>query len=571
MPMRSECASGFDSGGAQILGEWSTVVCSNLTGKTYPSSGDCGMSFIYRELVATTKLVPRWVASTSTLRLLSVVALVIGVGARTFAFCEVPPGLNPDEASIGYDAWSLLHYGVDRNGFKWPIHLVSWGSGQNALYAYFAMPFIAFGLTPCTTRVPMLLAGYLSLPLTWIVARRLFDERAAWTTLGTVALSPWHVMLSRWALESNLMPFVFLAALAGLLSARTSNAYRVRLVCAFALFGLCLYAYGTAYLAVPLFVTGALILGVVGGDLTPRAVALGFTTFLIVTLPIVMYVSINAFGWQTVSLAGITIPRLPVSSRMKTEISSRSFSSNAEDLWRLLTTQSDGLAYNVTEPYGVLYSGAFFIFALCLMALIVLFTLRKQWPARCALVVLWCVVTVPTGVVQEPNINRINLLLMSLVLTAGLALGVIDRWMRGLATIGLLALLLLSGFFIHTYFTKQPRLLSEQYATGFTSALDRAQASSSPTDLICVTSEVNMPYIFALFTERTDPRKYLRTVSYLDVGASIREVTRFGRYTFGLERCDLSVVKAVIARSDERVPKEFGAGIAFGLFNVYLR
>ena len=59
--------------------------------------------------------------------------LLMGALLRFLCLGSFPPGLNQDEASIGYDAWSLLHYGVDRCGSAWPVLLVSWGSGQNVL------------------------------------------------------------------------------------------------------------------------------------------------------------------------------------------------------------------------------------------------------------------------------------------------------------------------------------------------------------------------------------------------------------------------------------------------------
>lgn len=74
---------------------------------------------------------------------------LLGAVIRILYIGSIPPGLNQDEASIGYDAYSILHYGIDRNGVHLPIHLIAWGSGQNALYAYLSMPFIwLFGLTP---------------------------------------------------------------------------------------------------------------------------------------------------------------------------------------------------------------------------------------------------------------------------------------------------------------------------------------------------------------------------------------------------------------------------------------
>ena len=58
---------------------------------------------------------------------------VVGIFARTWEYAALPPGLNPDEASIGVEAYYLYKFGMDRYGMTYPVHLISWGSGQNAL------------------------------------------------------------------------------------------------------------------------------------------------------------------------------------------------------------------------------------------------------------------------------------------------------------------------------------------------------------------------------------------------------------------------------------------------------
>ena len=83
-----------------------------------------------------------------------------------------------------------------------------------------------------------------------------------------------------------------------------------------------------------------------------------------------------------------------------------------------------------------------------------------------------------------------------------------------------------------------------------------------------------MPYIFALFTERTDPHVFTRTVHYVDPAAPFRDVSAFGRYTFGLDRCDYGQAWVVVARDDKdaaSVPDLFRKDQSFGLFSVYVR
>ncbi|MDA0376532.1 MAG: hypothetical protein O3A80_04460 [bacterium] len=52
--------------------------------------------------------------------------LLLGLLVRIYAFGTVPSGVNQDELSTGYDAWSVLHYSIDRNGFRLPMMFVSW-------------------------------------------------------------------------------------------------------------------------------------------------------------------------------------------------------------------------------------------------------------------------------------------------------------------------------------------------------------------------------------------------------------------------------------------------------------
>lgn len=54
---------------------------------------------------------------------------LIGILARLILIGQVPYGLNQDEASAGYEAWSILNYGIDRHGISYPVHLIAWGSG----------------------------------------------------------------------------------------------------------------------------------------------------------------------------------------------------------------------------------------------------------------------------------------------------------------------------------------------------------------------------------------------------------------------------------------------------------
>ena len=145
---------------------------------------------------------------------LLILLLLAGFALRLWGLGALPWGLNQDEASAGYDAWAILHYGIDRCGVSYPVLLTAWGSGQNALLSYLSMPVIAlFGLSEVTVRIVPALLGCASLLAMYLFARRVRGVRFGLWALFFLALCPWHIMTGRWALESNLLPALLLGGI----------------------------------------------------------------------------------------------------------------------------------------------------------------------------------------------------------------------------------------------------------------------------------------------------------------------------------------------------------------------
>ena len=89
---------------------------------------------------------------------------LVGCAARLVALTSLPNGLNQDEAYAGYNAWCILHYGVDSAGYRNPVYLNAWGSGMNVLETYLMIPFMALlGPTTLAMRLPQALVACLSL------------------------------------------------------------------------------------------------------------------------------------------------------------------------------------------------------------------------------------------------------------------------------------------------------------------------------------------------------------------------------------------------------------------------
>lgn len=144
-------------------------------------------------------------ASARRLHVLTLVAItVFGLFLRTWDLDTLPPAPDPDELSIGYNAWSILVTGRDEYGTPYPAAFRAFGEYKRPAFVYAAVPSIAiFGPTTWAIRLPGAIAGTLTIPAIDAVARVLFVNRATGlVAAASLAVSPWHLQFSRGAREA---------------------------------------------------------------------------------------------------------------------------------------------------------------------------------------------------------------------------------------------------------------------------------------------------------------------------------------------------------------------------------
>lgn len=477
--------------------------------------------------------------------------LLIGILVRVWAFGDIPAGLNQDEAATGYDAWAVLTSGIDRNAFPFPVMFVSWGSGMYALNGYLAWPFMLFlGLSEVSIRMPHLVLGIVSLILFYKLARRCTDRPTAVMALFLLSINPWHIMISRWGLDSNILPGMFLIAVFLLVLGLQKRVY---LPWAAFVLGLCLYLYGTAYVVVPVFILLTVIALRLFWKTTWSTLGLSAIVAFVTGLPIALYVLINQFQWNSIVLPFLSIPRLSGVPRFQTVSSvfggdGSEIIRNLTDFWRLLLWQDDGHIWNSLPGYGLLYLiGLPFVIVGLLIAIHRVWTNRGKDPL--IFLLAWLFSSIVLAALQSVNVNRINIVFLPLIFFCALgvqAAGSTGRFVRN-GLIGIFLIFFL--FFTHTYFTWYKTEAADDFFTGLGPAIETAVAVTD--DPICVTDRVNMPYIFALFYSKSDPREFSETVHYDNPGAEFQWAQSFGRFTFGLQRCTDQEYGAYVIHKDE--------------------
>jgi 4-amino-4-deoxy-L-arabinose transferase-like glycosyltransferase len=141
---------------------------------------------------------------------------------RLWKLGEVPPHLTPDEASLGYNAFSILKTGRDEFGNFLPIVFQSFGDYKPGLYVYMTVPFISlFGLSEWVVRLPSAISGIVSVWIIYLIVKYLNNENksdsVSWKIENFAALvaatNPWLIYFSRGAWEVNLALTLTLAGI----------------------------------------------------------------------------------------------------------------------------------------------------------------------------------------------------------------------------------------------------------------------------------------------------------------------------------------------------------------------
>ena len=154
-----------------------------------------------------------------------IVILLIAVFLRLYKLGSIPPHLTSDEASLGYNAYSILKTGKDEFGELLPIIFKSFGDYKPGLYVYMTIPFVTIlGLTEFATRLPSAMTGVLAVWLIYKIVLEFITKENGGQQLNIkqllpkisafiLAISPWHIHFSRGAWEANLSLTLTLAGI----------------------------------------------------------------------------------------------------------------------------------------------------------------------------------------------------------------------------------------------------------------------------------------------------------------------------------------------------------------------
>ena len=136
--------------------------------------------------------------------------LLLSAFLRLYALAIVPPSPSLDEVSIGYNAYSILTTGKDEYGYRLPLLLRAYDDWRPSMYVYIVIPFVKFmGLSSLAVRFPSIILSLFAVYLMFCLGKLFSRYNSRLRYLGEavsflMAISPWHIYISRLGHEANL-------------------------------------------------------------------------------------------------------------------------------------------------------------------------------------------------------------------------------------------------------------------------------------------------------------------------------------------------------------------------------
>lgn len=280
-----------------------------------------------------------------------ILILLLAAVTRLAFLGRYPNGGNQDEVYGAYNAWALMTDGIDARGYAFPVYFIAWGSGMSVLYSYLAIPlFAVFGPTLAVYRIVQGFFGVLSVAAMYLLGKELCSEKFGLFLAFFLTINPWHIMITRFGLDADLAPAMFVIGLTFLVYGLRRN---VRFFYGAAVFfAASLYCYAQTWLILPAFLV-LFVLLYYRQIPHNRAMLRAGILLLVLALPLVWFVGVNLGLLPEVRTSFFSIPKLY--SFRSGEISPANLKQSLLDLLRVILTQTDGISYTSSQLVGAFY------------------------------------------------------------------------------------------------------------------------------------------------------------------------------------------------------------------------
>ena len=508
-----------------------------------------------------------------SLKIILLLIVITGFFLRVYQIDRNPPALSWDEVSIGYNAYTILKTGRDEHGRFMPLDtFVAYGDYKPPLAIYVTVPFVAlFGLNELAIRLPSALFGAGTIFLTYylvnefivVFVRKTKKEHVAdsfrWLPIlssALLAISPWHINLSRAGFEANIA--LFLVVLGVFLLLQALSNYKYWLI-AWLPFVAAAYTFNSSRYFVPMI--GLLFCiwwwQVIRKNL--KYFAVGVVIAGITMIPIIPHLLSKEAKLRFDEVNIFTDSSVVVTSNMRIAQENNSVISKIIDNRRVgfarsflihffdnlqpdfLFIKGDGNPKFSIQDVGQLY------FFEAPFLVIGIFALLLTYPQFAAFLLFWLVFAIiPAATAREtPHALRIlnSLPTWQIFVAFGILRSVhfvsqINLKKTILRNLFIILVIGLYGFgityYLYEYYHHYPTEYSGEWQYGYKQALARIFPIADKYDQVVISDSIGRPYMYTLFYTKTDPNVLFRTINSSFDAAGFYHVYGFAKYSFPL-------------------------------------
>lgn len=487
--------------------------------------------------------------------------LIIAACLRLYNLAYVPPSPSLDEVSIGYNAYSILQTGKDEYGYVMPMLLRAYDDFRPALYVYLTIPFVALlGLTAVAVRLPSVILSLITLLYAYkigsIVGKKYFSfEWLGHITSILLAISPWHIYISRLGHEANLGLTLVTIGIYFFLVAVIENKKRAWILCAIFM-GISLHGYQSQKIVSPLFMALGALLFWKDMYKSKHEVIAAFFVGIIIALPamiatvspegMVRFRGTSAFSSDSPIVATATAKYIQAQNeedRMGMLLHSKyvayanifiqNYVSHFSPTW--VFSGGNREAHKV-PGLGLLYMWEAPFLIIGLLAL-----MRSRMPKRVKILIIMSlfIAPVPASITtQAPHAMRSYTFLPIVQLIEAIGFWDIIRRLTKNETLSFsvvmsIFLTISSVLLWNGYFIRFAREQSDSFGYSIASAIRYAKLQESNYSNIEFSHQASLyqSYMFFLFYSRFDPRRYLSMGGTTSGGYEASHT--IGSYSFG--------------------------------------
>lgn len=464
---------------------------------------------------------------------------------------SIPAGINQDEAFAGYEAWSMLNYGIDSWGYTNPIYFVSWGSGMNVFYSYLLRIFFYFlGAHTWVLRLPQAILGVISCYVFYRSLRLSYDKNTALLGLFIITIIPWHIIQSRWGLESSSCTFGLITGYYFFLKALKNVKY---LYLAMMFYTIALYSYAVTWLFV--FFTLLFFLGYIWIiNKKDRIHILGALGLLFIfTMPLLLFILVNYGFIDEIKGKYFSIPRLIY--WRSSEWGYNNLAIKLSALYNIFIKPINFFIFSYIPKFGLFYPFSLFFMIIgfrCLFKNLIT-DIKNRKTSYNLPMAIWLIIGILYGIGLYPSPTRLNFLYFALVWL--IVLGIKCFYRKKIIFISILALYLTSfSYFLYEYFNNYNNLAQKEFSIGLEYALSYANASNEKNKSNIIITEGFFIYPKILWHQKIPVNEYIRTNTWRNFPQSYLESEGFLNYRFKdkLDIDDISTDNIYITNSSYR-------------------